>query len=58
MAIGRKMRRKLAKVPQIQLFRFANMAEQAPNPLRAGHTRIGARSIRTAACSAGLAGHG
>ena len=32
-AIGRKMRRKLAKVPQIQLFRFANMAEQAPNPL-------------------------
>jgi choline dehydrogenase-like flavoprotein len=32
-AIGRKMRRKVVKVPKIQLFRFANMAEQAPNPL-------------------------
>jgi choline dehydrogenase-like flavoprotein len=32
LAIGRKMRRTLIKVPRIQLFRFANMAEQAPHP--------------------------
>ena len=51
MALGRKMRRKLTKVPQIQLFRFANMAEQAPNPhgrvtLGSEQDQFGQRRVR------------